>query len=209
MAITINGTGTITGISAGGLPDNCVTAADLATTLDLSSNTVTLPSGTGGKVIGTKFQWMQATTVSIGSANTWTDAGVDFTYTPQSSTSVLHIALDGIFGGQNNSLVRLRETANGVSNILEGDITAVGSSSIAYGDLYNHGNSNWGFRHHHLTWHYAPGVTSELTFDLQAVGASSMTFYVGRMQATSNPYEATSGVQLSIIEYDATRSELT
>ena len=51
MAITINGSGTITGISAGGLPDNCVTAADLATTLDLSSNTVTLPSGTGGKIL--------------------------------------------------------------------------------------------------------------------------------------------------------------
>src|SRR6056300_1792758 len=30
MAITINGTGTITGISAGGLPDGSVTAADIA-----------------------------------------------------------------------------------------------------------------------------------------------------------------------------------
>ena len=49
MAITINGTGTITGISAGGLPDGSVTAADLATTLDLSNNTVTLPAGVGGK----------------------------------------------------------------------------------------------------------------------------------------------------------------
>jgi hypothetical protein len=207
MAITINGTGTITGISAGGLPDGSVVAADLASSLDLTGKTVTLPSGTGGKVIGTKFQWMQATTVSVGSANTWTDAGVDFTYTPVSSTSVLHISLAGILAGQNNSSVRLRETANSVSNIL--DVTAVGGSSIAYGDLYNHGNSNWGFRHQHLAWHYAPGVTSELTFDLQVVGASSMTFYVGRMQTTSNPYEITSGVQLSIIEYDATRSELT
>ena len=31
MAITINGAGTITGISAGGLPDGCVVADDLAT----------------------------------------------------------------------------------------------------------------------------------------------------------------------------------
>jgi len=51
MAITINGSGTITGVSAGGLPDNCITADDLATTLDLSGNTITLPSGTGGKVL--------------------------------------------------------------------------------------------------------------------------------------------------------------
>lgn len=33
MAITINGTGTITGISAGGLPDGSVTAADLASSI--------------------------------------------------------------------------------------------------------------------------------------------------------------------------------
>ena len=51
MAITINGAGTITGISAGGLPDGSVVADDLASSLDLSSKTVTLPSGTGGKLV--------------------------------------------------------------------------------------------------------------------------------------------------------------
>ena len=30
MPITINGTGTVTGISAGGLPDDCITTADIA-----------------------------------------------------------------------------------------------------------------------------------------------------------------------------------
>lgn len=38
MAIAINGAGTITGVSAGGLPDGCIQAADLA-------------SGVGGKVL--------------------------------------------------------------------------------------------------------------------------------------------------------------
>lgn len=42
MPITINGTGTITGISAGGLPDDCITTADIAanavTTAKLGSN---------------------------------------------------------------------------------------------------------------------------------------------------------------------------
>ncbi len=61
MAITINGTGSITGLTAGGLPDGSITAADLAnnavtagklaTTLDLTGKTVTLPSGTGGKIL--------------------------------------------------------------------------------------------------------------------------------------------------------------
>ena len=51
MAIEINGSGTITGLTAGGLPDATVTADDLASTLDLSGKTVTLPSGTGGKIL--------------------------------------------------------------------------------------------------------------------------------------------------------------
>jgi hypothetical protein len=55
MAIVINGSGSITGISAGGLPDSSVTADDIASgavtatkladTLDLTGKTVTLPSG--------------------------------------------------------------------------------------------------------------------------------------------------------------------
>ena len=51
MALVLNGSGTIAGLSAGGLPDGSVAADDLASTLDLSGKTVTLPSGTGGKVL--------------------------------------------------------------------------------------------------------------------------------------------------------------
>jgi len=46
MAITINGSGTVTGITAGGLPDGSITADDLASTLDLSSKTLTIPTNT-------------------------------------------------------------------------------------------------------------------------------------------------------------------
>jgi len=48
MAITINGSGTITGVSAGGLPDGSITADDLASTLDLGSKTLTIPTDTTG-----------------------------------------------------------------------------------------------------------------------------------------------------------------
>ena len=48
MAITSNGSGTITGVSAGGLPDGSVTADDLASTLDLGSKTLTIPTDTTG-----------------------------------------------------------------------------------------------------------------------------------------------------------------
>jgi hypothetical protein len=42
MPITINGSGTVTGISAGGLPDDCITTADIA------AGAVTVPKITGG-----------------------------------------------------------------------------------------------------------------------------------------------------------------
>ena len=90
MAITINGTGTITGISAGGLPDNCVTAADLATTLDLSSNTVTLPSGTGGKILQVRSKtW----TTHIRSVSTTYFDVESHTITPSNSNNKILILI--------------------------------------------------------------------------------------------------------------------
>ena len=73
MAITINGSGTITGVSAGGLPDGSITADDLASTLDISGKTVTLPSDVGGITQGlTKWQSFSMSQV--------TDATGDGTY---------------------------------------------------------------------------------------------------------------------------------
>jgi hypothetical protein len=47
MSLVLNGSGSITGLSAGGLPDGSVTADDIASTLDLSGKTITNmnPSG--------------------------------------------------------------------------------------------------------------------------------------------------------------------
>jgi len=85
MAITINGSGTVTGITAGGLPDNCITADDLATTLDLSGNTITLPSGTGGKVLQVvedvySDSYIQTTSTSY-------QTGLSVSITPSSTSS--------------------------------------------------------------------------------------------------------------------------
>jgi len=85
MAITINGSGTITGVSAGGLPDGSVTADDLATSLDLTGKTVTLPSGTGGKVLQV-VQNTYSTSTSVG-GSAYTDTGLSATITPSSTSS--------------------------------------------------------------------------------------------------------------------------
>ena len=74
MAITINGTGSFTGLTAGGLPDGSVTAADIETSLDLTGKTVTLPSGTGGKFASYAViadQKTANTDGGTGTNNTW------------------------------------------------------------------------------------------------------------------------------------------
>ena len=85
MAITINGTGSITGLTAGGLPDGSVTAADIETSLDLTGKTVTLPSGTGGKIL----QVVSATTSTqvTNTTSTYADSGLTDSITPVAAGS--------------------------------------------------------------------------------------------------------------------------
>lgn len=64
MAITINGSGTISGISTGGLPDGSVDADTLASTLDISGKTLTLPSSVG--------QYIQSQQTGVNATNNMT-----------------------------------------------------------------------------------------------------------------------------------------
>ena len=133
MAITINGTETITGISAGGLPDNCVTAADLATTLDLSSNTVTLPSGTGGKIlqVQTVNKDSQFSTTSTSFVDV-TDLSVSITPS-SSSNKILVIASIGT-GTNNNGADNFIRLLRGASHTVCNDFL-VRQASVS--DTYN------------------------------------------------------------------------
>ena len=97
MPITISGSGTITGLTTGGLPDgsiaagdladNAVTAGKLATTLDLTGKTVTLPAGTGGKILQVVTTDYAGIFVES-SANTWSQVnGLNTSITLASSSS--------------------------------------------------------------------------------------------------------------------------
>jgi len=95
MAITINGSGTITGITAGGLPDGAVTADDLASTLDLSGKTVTLPSGVGGKLVNMAYARHDFTSDAGTSSTSFVEISTNarITYTPVSTSNTLRITL--------------------------------------------------------------------------------------------------------------------
>jgi len=108
MPIAVNGSGTITGISVGGLPDGIVDADMLA------SNAVTsgkLASGVGGKILQ-----VVSTTVTAASTATMSASGevtlISRTYTPTVSSSnalihvSLHLDLGGSYGGMFLRLLR-------------------------------------------------------------------------------------------------------
>jgi hypothetical protein len=122
MSVTISGDGTITGLSAGGLPDGTVTAADLASTLDLTGKTVTLPAGVGGKII----QVVSNTNTGAASGNNTSYAATSLTasITTQLANSRIFVAFSfsaQSSGGGNSAEFALRYSGDSyASNIWEG-----------------------------------------------------------------------------------------
>ena len=90
MPITFNGSGTVTGISAGGLPDGCITAAELAT-------------GVGGKILQV-LQGGSNTTASssVASQAIW-DIGIEVSITPANASN--KILLQGTFSGSTSNAI--------------------------------------------------------------------------------------------------------
>ena len=195
MAITINGTGTITGLSAGGLPDGSVTAADLATTLDLSSNTVTLPSGTGGKILQVQYA-SHKTTASTSCANNTrvvlTTFGVTITPSSTSSKIIVSMQLTGSWSASNCP----HEGASSLSRRIGGtdyifglddvsDYTAPSNRNLGLSTAQVSIGNNTGTNIHSYiisNFQDSPSTTSAITYYpvvRQTVG-STQTFYHNR-----------------------------
>jgi len=175
MAITINGSGTITGISAGGLPDGSVTSDDiaaaavtdakLASTLDLSGKTVTLPSGTGGKVLQV-FHAHKPETQSTASS-TWADiTNLSISVTPSSTSSKILVMADV-------NMAWDCAVAKGALRLMRDSTTlnignAAGSRARVSSMAYSHTTS---YSPQNLSLHYldTPSTTSATTYKLQFV----------------------------------------
>jgi len=122
MAITINGTGSITGLTAGGLPDGSVTAADIETSLDLTGKTVTLPSGTGGKVLQVKTTIYDTVTSEALALNSNNEMSFNVTITPASTSSKILISVqlfgEGSDGNVGNGMVTVNRKIGATNNYL-------------------------------------------------------------------------------------------
>ena len=202
MPIAINGSGTVTGISVGGLPDGIVDADMLA------ANAVTagkLASGVGGKILQV-VQTLKTDTASITSSNTnnFVDiSGMSLSITPTATTSKIlvffTICLSGNAGSFHIRLVR------GSTNIGIG--TSEGNrlgSTILYrpmGSPYQHACDAVS-----STVLDTPSTTSATTYKLQgSAGATySATWYFNRTYSDSNnDYEGRTVSSITAMEVAA------
>jgi hypothetical protein len=199
MAITINGTGSITGLTAGGLPDGSVTAADIETSLDLTGKTVTLPSGTGGKilqVVTTAYTGQFSTSA----ANIYQQVtGLNCSITTSSASSKVFVLVTlGQMSINTDGTASYSVTRDG-TRILQGAVDGVrGTCSFKYccpSSSHSDGTTFTGVD--------TPGAAGTYVYGLQAVAQGGFTNYINRTLVNSNltdSYEFRGSSHITLME---------
>ena len=162
MAIVINGSGTVTGLAVGGLPDGTVDAGTLATDsvtaakLEVSAITgADLPSGSVLQVV----QATSATETNAGTSATACAPTVTITPSASSSKILVSFSAGGMIEGAMNSL-RLQIKR--------------GSTVVRYSPRYAF-NSSGGYHSASIFYEFldSPSTTSAITYTLEAYKQSN------------------------------------
>jgi len=197
MAITINGTGSITGISTGGLPDGIVDtdmlATDAVSAAKLQSNAITagdLPSGSilqvRSKTWTTKIRSTSTTyfdveshTITPSNANNKILILISIAVGhPQSNSGLIQLLKDGsVFtGGVKNQSLQLDNVSTNVRNS-------------------QHNASNFSIVHLDTA-----GGTSEITYKIQAKTSGNEVSINRTCDDINHPYGSPSASSITLIE---------
>jgi len=212
MAITINGSGTITGVSAGGLPDGSVTADDLASTLDISGKTVTLPSDVGGITTGKVLQVVQSvdttpTSVALNAGQQWNN-NLSVSITPSSTSSKILVSYTVTVGCNTtnvySTLYRGGSALNGSSDAgATGDANSNRQRVSTASDL---ADTSYDMTSQSFTYLDSPATTSAVTYSPKISHGSggAKTIYFNRDQTYSDTVGYATGVcQITAMEIGA------
>ena len=189
MPITINGTGSITGLTAGGLPDGSITSADLA------SGAITA----GALPAGSILQVVQTEKTDVSSAVTgtaWTDFGLSVDITPSSISSQILILCKLQLSATGGYDVKQRLMRNSTP-IFIGD--ADGSrprATSSYIVTYHSGYSSVPVSISYLD---SPGTTSQVTYKVQGSNYTTGTVWLNRGPNDTNATDYESRTASSII----------
>tara|TARA_B100000925_G_scaffold101507_1_gene74510 strand:- start:3655 stop:4233 length:579 start_codon:yes stop_codon:yes gene_type:complete len=189
MPISINGSGTVTGLAVGGLPDGTVDADTLA-------------SGAGGKLLQV-VQTLKSDTASTTSTSFTDISGTSVSITPSSSSNkVLVIAFLGQFVQASDVLYIALTTGDG-TGIIQGD-TVSGKESVATA-AYHGGNSQgeayFGANPATIVVLHSPNTTSAVTYKLRwRVNNSGSNAYLNRNVNDGSQYAIRTATTLTAME---------
>lgn len=196
MPLTLNGTGSITGLSAGGLPDSCITTDDLA------ANSVTsakLASGIGIKLL----QVVRATTASVVTCNTtipWDDTipqitegneVLAVTITPLSATSTIYLKFDA--SGSASGAVTNSATA---AIFRDSTANAIYATQLHFWNANSYGNKFV------ASYSEASGGTTARTYRIR-IGADTPTIYINANGSGTRRYGGVSIAQFEAWEVES------
>jgi len=160
MAIALNGTGSITGVSVGGLPDGIVDTDTLA------ANAVTsavLPAGSVLQVAQGTF-----TTKTTTTSATYVDTGLSVSITPTSSSSKVFIMTSFLFG-QTRDPVLTQNNMKSFTLVRDSTDLAPGNSRFFAHQDQASGSINWAEQTQICAINFldSPSTTSATTYKLQ------------------------------------------
>lgn len=181
MAITINGDGTLTGVSVGGLPDGIVDTDMLATD---AVSAAKIQAGAGGKILQV-VQTVKTDSAAQAAQSTMADIpGMSVAITPSSTSSKVLVRIGlGVIG--------TATAERGVTFTLVRD-----STNIGIGDDPGNGNEratfatqagDTGYMEGGVFYEFldSPATTSEVTYKLQWQTYSNASIYLNRSGSTT------------------------
>ena len=181
MPITINGSGTIAGVSVGGLPNGIVDTDMLANNAVASGK---LAAGAGGKIL----QVVQSTLTDVSTTSTketWLDlAGTDqagsgsifcVKITPTAATSKILFSTSMHYSSTNNNTVAIGLYRD-ATLLLQGDAST--NKMRATSMMYETDDINMQLKH--LQYLDSPSSTSELTYKVKYLTYNTNDFWVNR-----------------------------
>tara|TARA_X000000950_G_scaffold246115_1_gene303382 strand:+ start:654 stop:1244 length:591 start_codon:yes stop_codon:yes gene_type:complete len=178
MPITLNGSGTVSGISAGGLPDGIIQSADIASGV--------IPAG--GKILQV-VQTVKTDHFSASNANGSDITGMSVTITPASSSNKVLILCELAVGDAGNGyagfILRRGSTNIGNSTALDGQ-NAANTQDTAFGFGSESSQATYKLNNTSFQFLDSPSTTSATTYKLQLVTWTSGTFHLNRPNSLGN-----------------------
>ena len=215
MPVTINGNGTIAGLSVGGLPDGTVDADTLASNAVSSDK---LPTSSVLKVFNQTLtagaSYSVANHAQSGNSTAWVDTALDLTCNLSRSDSNLLILADIKFsteqgGGGFNAPYRIYDVTSSQIVLGQTDETHVNQQPLSSGPVGssgpNSGNRYGSFSIPCMIFYNPPSNSTTRRFKIQFTGANnSGTVHLGRTVEDNNYlYDSKGPCSLTILEIAA------